>query len=302
VAGLFLLAIIWSAWMTIEEMALRWSAEPTYSHGYLVPLIAAAILWLRRDRFPVAGSSRPNAWGLVLVAIGVACHLAGVFFYVRWVQGFALIPYIAGVIMLLWGWPVLRWALPGVLFLVFMIPLPFTVEMLLHRPLKLLSTNMSTYMLQTLGFPAINEGATILLDTHELGVVDACSGLKMLMIFFALSTAVAVMVNRPILERLLIVASAIPIALIVNVIRITVTGVLYQVASSELADKVFHDLAGWFMMPLALLFLWIELRLFSSVVEEVQVNLPAPVLVTPTTAPGRMPLVAPQRPKRSGRH
>jgi exosortase/archaeosortase family protein len=95
--------------------------------------------------------------------------------------------------------------------------------------------------------------------------VEACSGLSMLMIFFALSTAVALLIRRPWPERALLVASALPIAILSNIIRITVTGVLHKTAGSEVADLVFHDLAGWLMMPLALGMLWTELRLLNWV-------------------------------------
>jgi exosortase/archaeosortase family protein len=97
----------------------------------------------------------------------------------------------------------------------------------------------------------------------RLGVVEACSGLSMLVVFFALCTAVAVLIRRPLWERLLIVAGAVPLALLANIIRIVVTGVLHKVAGPGLADLVFHDLAGWLMMPLALGLLWVGCRLFS---------------------------------------
>jgi exosortase/archaeosortase family protein len=90
----------------------------------------------------------------------------------------------------------------------------------------------------------------------------------MLVIFFALSTAVAMVIRRPVYERVLIFLSAIPIALLVNVIRIVVTGVLKKTVSEEVGDRVFHDLAGWLMMPLALALLWLELRILSWLVKD----------------------------------
>ncbi len=95
-------------------------------------------------------------------------------------------------------------------------------------------------------------------------MVEACSGLGMLVTFFALSTAVALIIRRSLTERLVVFLSAIPIALITNIVRITVTGLLYVWAGSDIARVVFHDLAGWLMMPLALFLLWIELKFLSS--------------------------------------
>jgi exosortase/archaeosortase family protein len=93
----------------------------------------------------------------------------------------------------------------------------------------------------------------------------------MLVIFFALATAAAVVVRRPWYERAALVASAVPIALVANVARITVTGVLHQTAGRETADRVFHDLAGWLMMPLALGLLWSELHLFARLIVDAPV-------------------------------
>jgi exosortase/archaeosortase family protein len=106
----------------------------------------------------------------------------------------------------------------------------------------------------------------ILLNEVELNVVEACSGLRMLVVFFAFATAVALIVKRPLWEKLLLLVSAIPIALVVNVLRITATGVLFETVSSQAAKLVFHDLAGWLMMPVALVLLGLELQLLKRLV------------------------------------
>src|SRR5437763_14575321 len=90
----------------------------------------------------------------------------------------------------------------------------------------------------------------------------------MLMVFFALSTAVALLMRKPLWERLLVCASAVPIALLTNLLRITATGVLHDTVGKEIADAVFHDLAGWLMMPLALAFLGLELKLLGHLLVE----------------------------------
>jgi exosortase len=117
--------------------------------------------------------------------------------------------------------------------------------------------------MQTLGMPAIAEGNVIQLNDAEIGIVEACSGLRMLMVFFALSTAVILVVRRPWWEKTAIMLSAVPIALFANLVRVTATGVLHEVASSEIANAFFHDAAGWMMMPLALALLWVELNVLS---------------------------------------
>jgi exosortase len=188
---------------------------------------------------------------LLLLALGALLHLAGTFFYLEWVEAAALLPSLAGLALLLGGWGCLHWAAPSIAFLVFMVPLPYTLKTTLAAPLQRIATLASTFALQTLGYPALAEGNVILLDDVRIGVVEACSGLTMLVTFFALSTAVAVFLRRW-LDRTVVVASAVVIAVLMNVVRITVTGVLHQVAGEAIAQAVFHDWAGWFMMPLAL--------------------------------------------------
>ena len=114
-----------------------------------------------------------------------------------------------------------------------------------------------------MGFAALSEGNVIRLGEFHIGVTEACSGLSMLVVFFALSTGVAILMRRPLLDKFVIFLSAVPIALAANIVRVAVTAALYQVAGERLAKVVFHDLAGWLMMPLGLVMLWAELRLLS---------------------------------------
>jgi exosortase len=248
-------------------MAHQWTYNPQYSHGYLVPLFALALLWLRRERL-AAVSFRLSWWGVPLVAAGAALYLAGAYAYVDWLEAVSLLPCLAGVAVLLAGWRALRWSWPAVAFLAFMVPLPFAVEQALGMPLRALATHASTWALQTLGLPALSQGNIIVVRAHKIGVAEACSGLSMLLTFAALATAVALVSRRPLLDKLVVLASAVPIALLANVARITATGVLYETAGSAAAHAFFHDFAGWLMMPFAVGLLWLELRVLARLLVE----------------------------------
>jgi exosortase len=270
-------AIAWATWSTLGDMSLRWTEDPTYSHGFLVPLIALAILWTRRKAMPAA-AERPSWWALAPMALGAAMQVAGAYYSVAWLCGAALLPYAAGLALLAGGRPMLLWAAPAIGFLIFMIPLPWRIETIMRNPLQRLSTLASAFALQALGRPVFAEGNLIVVnDEIELGIVDACSGLKMLVIFFAMATAIAIMSKvgeqpeqrpRPWADRILIVLSALPIAMITNIVRITVTGILHEAVGSKWANLVFHDLAGLLMMPIALALLWCELKVLSALLVE----------------------------------
>ena len=275
--GVATAGLLWAFWATLGEMAQRWSHDPQYSHGYLVPGFALALLWLRRHHL-AAGPLRPSLWGVPLLGAGLTMRLVGGYYYFAWVDAISLLPCLAGLAVLIAGRPAARWAGPAIAFLAFMIPLPYSAEVAMAQPLQRFATLASTFALQTLGLPAVSEGNVILLNEVEIGIVEACSGLRMLVIFFALSTGVALVIRRRLWEKIVLVASAFPIALLVNVVRITATGVLHDMVSSRVANAVFHDLAGWLMMPLALILLGIELKYLKHLLIE-----PAPVGPVPLT-------------------
>lgn len=258
VIGSALAAVIWAYWTTLADVADRWVTDPQYSHGFLVPLFALWLLWLRRGQL-VARECQPRWWGLSIVVVAGLARIAGYMYYQPWLETLSLLLCLAGVAATIGGRKLLVCAMPAILFLAFMMPLPYRFQNALGGSLQRIATNGSTYLFQTLGVPAVSEGNVILLTETKLGVVEACSGLSMLYTFFALSTAVALLAPRTIFEKVLLVLSAVPIAVFANIVRITVTGLLIESSKSDLAHMVFHDLAGLLMMPLALGVLLLEL-------------------------------------------
>jgi exosortase len=276
------LMLAWSYWPTLATMEDRWSHDPQYSHGFLVPLFAAVVLWHRRELMPSALS--PSWWGIGLLLLSVCVRLAGASRQQETLDAISLLPCLLGICQLVGGWKALAWAWPAIAFLGFMLPLPFTVESALAHPLRRVATDASTYSLQCLGYPALAEGNIIRIDEVKLGVVEACSGLGMLMTFFALSTAFAIVIQRRLPDKLLIVTSAIPIAVVANVARITATGVAHCGWGEE-AGRLLHDWAGWLMMPLALILLWLELVFLGRLLVEVDPPAPLPIDYGPSPTP-----------------
>jgi exosortase len=217
---------------------------------------------------------------LIPILGGSGLRLAAAWLGIDWIDAVSLLLSLTGGCALLGGPPLLRWAWPAGVLMCFMLPLPYRAEVALAQPLQRTATVASTYALQTIGFPAVAEGNIITIGELRIGVLEACSGLGMLMTFFALSTAFALMVQRPLLDRVILTASAVPIGILVNVIRITVTGILHRTVGSAIANAVFHDLAGWLMMPLALGLLWLEMQYLCR--------------LFPVFAPPRPRTVAPQ--------
>lgn len=257
---------LWAYWSTFELLLSKWSNSPEYSHGYLVPLFSLALLWTKREQLH-AEKLGVNYWGLILLILAITMRLTAARYYMEWFDILSILPFIAGIVLLAGGWHALYWSSTSVAFLAFMLPLPFTLEVALRDPLRKIGTQVSTYVMQTCGLPALAEGNVILVNDARIGVTEACSGMSMLMVFFAFSTAMALFIKeRPIWEKMLVIASAIPIAIFANVTRITLTGLLYATGYEKLANMFFHDFAGWMMIPLAFAVLWLELRLVARIV------------------------------------
>jgi exosortase len=257
--------VLWGLWPNLVSMERKWLHDPRYSHGMLVPVFALVLAYMRVAQF--SGRARGANWGgVLLVLAGVATQLVGAFLFYEWIETLSLLPYIAGLVVLWGGSSCLRWAWAPIAFLVFMVPLPYRVETALGWPLQRLATVSSTFLLQTLGLTAGAEGNTIVLEGGRIGVVEACNGLGILFTFLATASAVALIVDRPVWQKWLVVLSAVPIALVANITRITATGFLHETVGGPTADMVYHDLAGWLMMPFALVMLWAELAFFSLLV------------------------------------
>jgi exosortase len=223
-------------------------------------------------RKQLAWKDEPGSWwGAVLLAVAFVMRFVGTRFYVEWLDAISLLPALGGICLVAFGWRVFRWALPVIAFLVFMVPLPFRVEQMIQQPLRRAGTIGGVFAMQTVGLPAVSRGNVIMVGNVQLGVAEACSGLSMLMVFLALTSAAAMLSTRPVWERVVIVLSGVPIAIAANIARISVTGVLFAVNRSDLANRVFHDFAGWLMMPFAFALLLCELWLLSRLfIEEEQ--------------------------------
>ena len=261
-----LLMVGLSAWMLLPALRIalmKWSSDPQYSHCYLVPLFSIYLLWSRRallNAVPIG-----FYWsGTALIGLGLAVHLIGGFLIQDTLTVGSLILIVGGIFLQFGGWPALRWAWPAILFLIFMVPLPYFVETALGQPLRRVATLLSTWAIQTLGYPAVAEGNIIVLEHGRVAVIEACSGLSMLLTFTAMTTGFVLLFNRPLLDKIIILLSTPVIAVISNVVRITLNGVAVEEWGAKVAHDWFHDQAGWLMMPIAILLLGSELLFLRS--------------------------------------
>ncbi len=255
VLAAMMVAMYWSA---MAMLVRGWYGDTDYTFGFLVPIFAGLLLWYRREMLE-GGEFRGNRWGLLLMAVVAAMRIVSSYFYLDLLDAASLIPCLAGIALFAGGWKALQWAWPAIVFLVFMIPLPAFLADLMGTPLREMATVCSTFVIQTFGIPSVAEGNVILLSDSQVGVAEACNGLRNMMMFLAMCVGFAMISRRTEIEKVIIVVSAAVLALLANVVRIAATAVLHSLASHQAAATFYHDLAGGFMIPLAVLFLWLEL-------------------------------------------
>lgn len=239
----------WAYWPTFLSLAEIWEREPDYSHGYLVIPLSVLFLYLRWDSFPSQLS--PSILGLVAIAASIGLRALGATYSVTPLDGWSFVVWAFGAAICLGGWPLLRWSWPPILFLVFMVPLPFRAETLISHPLQKIAANLSAFVLRCIGQPAFVEETTILIGNRVLEVEQSCSGLRIFVGILALACGYLIAFRREVWESALLLLSVVPVALLANAARIVVTAILFQHFTEEAAHKFSHDVAGWLMIPLA---------------------------------------------------
>jgi exosortase len=170
----------------------------------------------------------------------------------------AFVLTVIGLVLLLLGYRVFRILAFPLVFLFLMVPLPQSLVNLLSFPLQLIAADLAVDWLHTLQIPALREGNIIHLASAKLFVAEACSGLRSLLALGTLGVVFAYFFRRNAVERVVIVLSTIPIAIVVNAFRVCLTGVLTHRFGEAAAEGVIHQTEGFFTFGLAFALLLIE--------------------------------------------
>jgi exosortase len=293
--AILLLAVLgWVYWPTLLDLYDTWTTSPDYSHGMLVPFFS---LWLLFRKAPDPTLNyRPWPWlGFGGVVVAVLCRLFGAGTSFLPLEGLSLVMALGSCAVLAGGWGGARRFWQPLVFLVFMIPLPYEFSRSMGAELQGVATLCSTFLLRCCGQPAIAEGNRILIENVTLNVVEACSGLRMLMTFIAFSIAAVFVMERHWIVRGIVLLSAVPIAVATNVLRISATGLahvwIHDGAQKAKVMDFIHDFNGWMMMPVGLAMLLAELWVLKHLLIE-NAKRPAPTF-TPPPASHQPPTLRP---------
>jgi exosortase len=232
-----------------------WTTDENYSHGFLVPLLSLyfANQVVRRGPVPV----RSGVWlGGTLLGLAILGRLVTIPLPIPFVGDLALLVGLAGLFALLLGIEALKRFWFSFFFLVFIVPLPIALYSRLASPLQLLGSRVASTVMNTTGVPVLCEGNRMTLPGGvQMFVAEACSGMRQMTGFLALTAAVAYLTTRPGWYRAIVVMAALPIALTANVARIVLTGYIMHFVNPQYASGTYHTLEGILMMGFGLLLL-----------------------------------------------
>ena len=247
---------------SLLELVRRWTAQEEYSHGFFIPVIAAWLLWSRRDAI-VASLGRPSWVGPVLILLAAIMHVTGELSALWLLSQTAFIVALLGIVLGLGGYPLLKVTFVPIIFLVFAIPLPYFIDAVLSWRLQLISSQLGTSFIRMLDIPVYLEGNVIDLGVYKLQVVEACSGLRYLYPLLGLGFLAAYLFQAPFWQRALVFLSTIPITILMNSLRIGIVGILVNRWGPQDADGFLHMFEGWIIFIACAVVLVAEMTLLA---------------------------------------
>ncbi len=236
------------------ELVGDWVRDENYSHGFLVPLVTAFLVWRKRNRLQ-AMACDPNNWGLVTLIGGLGLLMVATIGAEYFTTRFSLLVVIAGLLLYLWGIEAFRELTFPLVYLVFMIPLPYVVFYSISFPLKLFASQCTEPVIRFLGIPVIREGNILHLSNLSLEVVDACSGLRSLISLLALGALFAYLTQKAAWKRWVLFLYTVPVAIGANIFRLTATAVMAQVYGEKVARGFLHQFSGMLVFIFAVVVL-----------------------------------------------
>ena len=247
----------------LKHLVWQWENDADMGHGFFVPVIAAYIAWQRRDMV-FAAPVKPNYWGLLLMAWGALQLMIGMLGVELFLQRTAFLISLVGAILTIGGTAVVRELAFPLFLLIFMIPIPAVIYTQITFPLQLFASRVAESVLALLGIPVLRDGNVLELASQKLSVVEACSGIRSLLSLTFLSLVYAYFFDSKKWMRAALFLATIPIAILANAGRVTITGILSE-WRTDLAQGFFHSVEGWIIFIVAMIFMIITHQVINMI-------------------------------------
>jgi exosortase len=259
--GSVLIGVLMAAvyYRVLAKLVIDWWQIPDFSHGFLVPVFAAYLVWAKRKTL-IETKIAPTWSGIAVVFLGLVVLLLGVYGAELFLSRVSLVILLAGLVLCFGGWQLLKELRFALLVLLLAIPIPSIIFNEITLPLQILASKLASALLPLFGVPVLREGNVIELPAMKLEVAEACSGIRSLVSLFTLSIFYGYFLEKSFLRRAVLALASIPIAIAANAVRILGTGLCVQYWDPDKALGFFHEFSGWVMFLVSLGCLYIVQR------------------------------------------
>jgi exosortase len=251
----------------LKGLTRQWWNDPNFGHGFFVPLFSCYVLWNERTRW-TRTEIKPSNFGFVVMLGAVGLLLLGSLGAELFISRFSMLVLIAGMILFLTGWNLLRAVSFPLGYLIWMIPIPAIIFNQITFPLQLVASRLAAACLELAQVPVLRDGNILVMSNYSLQVVEACSGIRSLMTLIALAAAYGYLFEPRLSARYALALLMIPIAIVTNAVRIVVAGMLAHRYGQATAEGFLHGFSGWFIFvsALGLMFLchWVMRRIAKN--------------------------------------
>lgn len=259
-----LLLGLWAAcfWPVYPSLLDTWLSHSDHSHGLLVPFISLAFVWQKRTELMAAKSTTaPLGAAILFASLGIylISLLGGIAFTARLMIVFSL----AGLVLFQFGKDIFRMMVFPIFFLAFMIPIPVALLNKISLPLQMFATVISEHIVRALSIPVYREGNMLYFAQTQLEVAEACSGIRSITALVMISTVFVYISNLSWSRRWILLVSAIPIALIANILRVAGTGILAHFYGARVARGFLHEFSGMAVFAFGLILLYFLFQLLN---------------------------------------
>jgi exosortase len=243
----------------IDSIVYRWVSDSSWSHGSLIPIFS--LYFINQHKKEILNlQTKPNYLGLLFLICGILFYIFNTVSPSGWAyfRSLSMIASLGAIVLLLGGWRLIRYTWLPVAFLIFAIPLPGRLYRGITIPMRQWAATAAAALLNLVAEMEATARGVVIDVIYKgqrlepsLDVAEACSGMRLLMAFLALGVAMAYLHYRPLWQRILLLASTIPIAIFCNIVRVTVTGFIYVLIHPKYTQGIYHDALGMAMLPLA---------------------------------------------------
>jgi exosortase len=246
----------------ISRLVQQWNNDEDMGHGFFVPVIAAYIAWQKRDQL-LGREMKPNYLGVVIVIFAAIQMYIGTLGAELFLARTAIVEAIVGMVLALGGAYALRVLAFPLILLCFMVPLPAVIYNRITFPLQIFASQVAAFTLELIGIPVLRDGNVLELPSQKLNVVEACSGIRSLLSLTFLSLVYGYFFDKKAWMRVALFAATVPIAIVANAGRVTLTGIMSEI-NPELAHGMVHTASGWVIFMIALAMMVVVHQIINS--------------------------------------